>query len=103
MKEIKIQIPENVVNDIQLKDFEAISMQMVITNMLEAHALDDDTRIIDSPVFKGYQNRLAQVHKEFEQAKNNMLSSYVDKEIHQNTFNWTLDYNSCTLTLIMKE
>ena len=77
MREIKIQIPEDVVNRIQLKDFEAVSMQAVITNMLESHALDADTTIIESPVFVGYQNRLVKVRKEFEE----VTSFWLDKGV----------------------
>ena len=103
MKEIKIQIPREVVNGIQLKDFEAVSMQAVITNMLESHALDADTRIIESPVFVGYQNRLVQVRKDFEEAKDAMLVTYVDEATRATVTNWNLDYNSCILTLQVRE
>ena len=103
MKEIKIQIPREVVNGIQLKDFEAVSMQAVIANMLESHALDEDTRVIESPVFVGYQNRLVQVRKDFEEAKDAMLVTYVDEAIRATVTNWNLDYNSCILTLQVRE
>ena len=103
MREIKIQIPEDVVNRIQLKDFEAVSMQAVITNMLESHALDADTTIIESPVFVGYQNRLVKVRKEFEEAKDNMLVEFIDAEVRSTVMNWNLDYNSCTLTLQVRD
>ncbi len=103
MKEIKIQIPEAIVNNIQLKDFEAVSMQAVITSMLESHALDTDTRIIESPVFVGYQNRLVKVRQDFEQAKDNMLITYVDEDTRATVINWNLDYNSCMLTLQIRD
>lgn len=103
MKEIKIQIPENIVNNIQLKDFEMIAMQAVITNMLEAHSLDIDTKIIDSPVFLGYQNKLVQVKQAFEQLKDNMIYQYVDEETRKKVTNWNLDYSSCTLYLQLKD
>jgi hypothetical protein len=99
MKEIKIQIPEDVVNGIQLKDFEAVSMQAVITGMLETHALDADARIIESPIFMGYQTKLAKVRREFEQAKNEMISTFVEEEVRKQVTNWNLDYNSCILYL----
>ena len=103
MKEIKIQIPEEVVNGIQLKDFEAASMQTVITNMLESHSLDADTRIIESPVFLGYQTRLVNVKKEFEQAKDKMILTYVEESLRKQVTNWNLDYSSCTLYLQLAE
>lgn len=103
MKEIKIQIPEDVVNGIQLKDFEAVSMQSVITGMLESHALDADDRIISSPVFVGYQARLAQVRREFEQAKDKMLVEFVDAETRATVMGWSLDYHSCTLILQVRD
>lgn len=103
MKEIKIQIPRETVNGIQLKDFEAVSMQAVIANMLESHALDEDTRVIESPVFVGYQNRLVKVRKEFEDAKDKMLVDFIDAETRATIMNWGLDYNSCTLTLQVRD
>ena len=103
MKEIKLQIPEEVVNSIQLKDFETVSMQAVITNLLETHALDTDTRLIESPVFVGYQAKLSKVRQEFEQAKDKMLAEYVDADTRAKVTNWNLDYNSCTLTLQVME
>ena len=103
MKEIKIQIPEEVVNGIQLKDFEVISMQAVIANMLETHALDESMQIIESPVFVGYQNKLVKVRKEFEDAKDKMLVDFIDAETRATVMNWSLDYNSCTLTLQVRD
>ena len=103
MKEIKIQIPEEVVNSIQLKDLEAVSMQAVITNMLESHSLDADTRIIESPVFLGYQAKLVNVKKEFEQAKDKMIMNYVDKDVRNSIINWNLDYGSCILIVQLAE
>lgn len=103
MKEIKLQIPEDVVDGIQVKGFEAGSMEVVIANMLESHALDADARILESPVFVGYQAKLATVKKEFEQAKDKMLVEFVDAETRSKVTNWSLDYNSCTLTLAVRD
>lgn len=99
MTEIKIQIPEEVVNKIQLKDFETISMQSVIANILESHVLDTDARILETPVFGGYQNMLVKVRKEFEQAKDEMIMKYVDEDVRKSIINWNLDYSSCILIL----
>ena len=103
MKEIKIKIPAEVVNAIQLKDFEAAAMQSVTANLLESHLLDDDDRVIKSPVFVGYQNKLTQVRKEFEQAKDEMLVAYVEEAVRAKVTNWNLDYNSCILYLQLAE
>lgn len=103
MTEIKIQIPEEVVNKIQLKDFETISMQSVIANILESHVLDTDARILETPVFGGYQNMLIKARKEFEQAKNEMIMKYVDEDVRKSIINWNLDYSSCILILQLEE
>lgn len=103
MKEIKIKIPAEVVNAIQLKDFEAAAMQSVTANLLESHLLDDDDRVIKSPVFVGYQNKLTQVRKEFEQAKDEMIMNYVDKDVRNSIINWNLDYSSCILIVQLAE
>ena len=99
MTEIKIQIPEEVVNKIQLKDFETMSMQSVIANVLESHALDADARILETPVFGGYHNMLIKARKEFEQAKDEMIMEYVDENVRKSIINWNLDYSSCILVL----
>ena len=103
MKIIKIQIPQEIVNNIQLKDFEVASMQAVIANILETHAFDKDARVVKSPVFIGYQDKLVQIKKEFEDAKDNMLITFIDKDTRTKVMNWSLDYSSYTLTLQVKE
>ena len=103
MKEIKIQIPAEVVNNIQVKDFEIISMQNVIASLLESHLLDEDDRMIKSPIFIGYQEKLTKLRKEFEDAKDKMLIDFIDAETRATVMNWGLDYNSCTLTLQVRD
>lgn len=99
MKEIKITIPAEMVNEIQLKDFEIASMQSVITGILETHVLDTDANIIESPIFIGYQNKLVKVRQEFEHAKDKMLVEFVEESVRKKVKNWNLDYNSCILYL----
>ena len=103
MKEIKVIIPTEIVNSIQLKDFEVLSMQNVIASLLESHLLDEDDRIMKSPIFIGYQNKLAEIRKEFEQEKDKMIVTYVNEDVRYKITNWNLDYNSCILNLQLAE
>lgn len=103
MKEVKIIIPTEVVNKIQLKDFEILSMQNVTASLLESHLLDEEDKIINTPVFIGYQNKLTKIRKEFEQEKDKMIITYVNEDVRNKILNWNLDYNSCTLNLQLAE
>lgn len=103
MKEIKIEVPMEVANEIQLKDFEVASMQNVIKGLLDTHLLDTDDRILNSPIFIGYQNKLTQARQEFEQAKDKMILTYVEESLRKQVTNWNLDYNSCILVLQLAE
>ena len=55
MKEIIVKIDEDVVNNIQLKDFEAAGMRSVIMTLIETHSAEQNPVILDSPIFIGYQ------------------------------------------------
>lgn len=99
MKKINVIIPENVVNEIQLKDLKVQSMQGVISSFLEMHSLDNNTVAIESPVFQGYQKMLCEAKKDFEDAKNDLIAEFVEDELKPKVNTWNLDYNSCELVL----
>lgn len=103
MKEIKIIIPAEIVNNIQLKDFEIMSMQNVIASLLESHLLDEEDKVVNSPIFIGYQKKLTEIRKEFEQEKDKMIITYVNEDVRNKLLNWNLDYNSCILNLQLAE
>ena len=94
MKEFKVIIPEDVVNDIQLKDMTVQSMRSVIASLLEMHAEDVDAKLVNSPVFEEYHRRMAEAQNEFAKAKDAMIVKYVTEDDRKIMMNWNLDYNS---------
>lgn len=102
MKEIKITIPEDVVNDIQVKDFTYNAAKDVIAGLIESHSVDLDDRIIGSPVFVGYQQKMIDAKTEFEKSKDDMINQFVKDDIKDSIVNWNLNYSQCMLILTVK-
>lgn len=103
MKKVNIAIDEEIVNKIQLKDFEMQASKDVIAVLLDTHTLDADAKLVASPVFAAYQKRLVEAKAAFERAKDEMITYHVDEELRKQILNWNLDYYSCTLTLQVQE
>ena len=93
-----IQIPEDVVNDIQEKDAKIRAIEGVL-----ARAFDNDyaskVAATGSPsvVENAMLDRLTKAHVDFENAKNAMVLKYLSAEI-SNIKNWTLDYGTKKLS-----
>lgn len=98
MTESKVKVPEDVVDDIQLKGAIVDSASDVVATFLEMHAMDTNTNAIDSPVFAGYERKLAAARQEWERAKSAMLESMLDESTRLALKSWNLDYNTCELT-----
>ena len=93
-----IQIPEDVVKDIQEKDAKIRALEGVL-----ARALDNDysskvmTTGSPSVVENALIDRLTQAHIAFEDAKNAMVLKYLSSETKE-VKNWTLDYGKRELS-----
>lgn len=103
MREVIITIEKSVVEEIQSKNFEVISMQEIITDLLETHAYDKNDRVINSPVLLGYQAKLTKIRVEFERLKDKMLVAFVDEMTLRKIVTWNLDYDSCKLYLQVED
>lgn len=92
-----IQIPEDVVKDIQEKDVTAQSLQAVIADLANNHGADSQDTITVSPVFMNLMKQLAAAKIAFDNAKNAMVLKYL-KPVDDNVTNWNLDYGTGVLS-----
>lgn len=92
------QINQETVNDIQIKDASYQSSQDVIIRLLETHSADINQDLIGSPIFDQFQKQVAEKKIAFEQSKTDMLAANFTQEEISQIKNWSLDYNTCTLT-----
>lgn len=93
-----ILVNEDMVNEIQMKDATEQSMKSTIAAYLETHALDETDKALSSPVFVSYQKKAAEAGIEFRKAKDAMIADLFSAEERARGINWSLDYDSCTLT-----
>lgn len=98
-----INVEESIVNDIQTKDIAVQSMQDVLTNLLESHALDEKVSILESPLVNAYQVKIIEAKKAFEQAKDALVDKYIEPELQKKVTNWSLNYSKCELELTIKD
>ena len=92
-----IQIPEDVVKDIQEKDVTTQSIQAIINDLLNSHGADSQDTISVSPVFMGLMKQFTAAKIEFENAKNAMVLKYL-KPTNDEVTNWNLDYGTGELS-----
>lgn len=100
MKKV-ITIDENVVADIQMKDISMQTANDVIAKLIDAHQLDTDTSVLDSPVFKAYHDSAVEKRLAFENAKDAMVLKYIPKEFQDRVKNWNLNYSTNELTILL--
>lgn len=93
----EVVIPEEVVADINLKDTTYQALRETISSLVEAHALDEDTSFVSSPVFSALQNKMTMALKEFNEAKNKLQEDYIPKDIPGK--NWDLNYATNIMTI----
>lgn len=98
----KIQIDEDVVADIQMKDAAVQVLQRTLSIFLDTHALDATDDILSSPICIGFQKKLVDAKVAFEKAKDAMISNTFDEVAIRKITNWDLNYSSGTLSYVME-
>ena len=96
----KIQIDEDVVADIQMKDAAVHVLQRTLSIFLDTHALDATDDILSSPICIGFQKKLVDAKVALERAKDSMINENLDADTRQKVVNWDLNYSSCILSYI---
>lgn len=99
-KEIKVKIPEERVDKIQELDCILQSKQAVLTNLLDMHALDNNTKIIESPIVEKYQEQIALAKVAFDKAKDAIINDFLDEETQKTVTSWSINYSTCELIYV---
>lgn len=102
MKEITKKIPEERVDVLQELDCKVRSMQAVLTNLLDMHALDNSTKIISSPIVTEYQKQITQAQREFEDAKDAIVNEFISEDVQKKVTTWSIKYSTCELVYVVE-
>ena len=94
-----IKIDEEAVNELQAKDVEAQTCKEIMMQILDLHKLDTDGSVMDSPVFKAYEQEVIAKRLAFEQAKDKMASENIPSDIANKVKEWSLNYYTNELIL----
>lgn len=99
-KEIKVKLPEEKVDAIQELDCALQSKQAVLTNLFDMHALDNNTKVIESPVVQKYQEQITKARLEFEKAKDAIINEFLDEATQKTVTSWSINYSTCELIYV---
>lgn len=96
-----INIPEDVVSAIEKRDLKYQALKETLKELVETHALDENTSFLDSPVITRLTEKITDARKDWEDAKNAMALKYISETDSKRLTNWNLNYGTCELTLTM--
>lgn len=99
-KEIKVKIPEDKVSKLQELDCALQTKQAILTNLFDMHALDNNTKVIDSPVVAKYQEQIAKAKLDFEKAKDAIINETLDEETQKTVTTWSINYSTSELVYV---
>lgn len=97
MREEVIILPELAALEIQRRDIKVRVMENVLSALIESHAYDESSAILDSPLVKEYMHRLEEARLAFEMSKDAMLKAYISDEMSMGLKSWNLDYYTYAL------
>ena len=101
-KELTIKLPEERVDVIQTLDCKLQSLQAVLTNLIDMHSLDNNTKVVESPVIKAYTEQITSAKLEFERAKDAIINEFLDKETQKKVTTWSISYSECELVYVVQ-
>ncbi len=99
MKSFTVEIPEEVVNELERCQYEVNSRQGVIDRYLEKHMNDADGSAIDAAPFKHFMSLLAECEAEYEMVKEAITENYVPDVLKEHQAEWNLDFHTHILTI----
>lgn len=99
MRKIEIKIKQEVIDYLQRLHFEVESRKDIIQRIIEAHAYDENTDILDSRVFKKYDRELSELKAEYELAKLEVTKEYVPDEFKETNIIWNIDFQTAVMTI----
>lgn len=86
-----VDIPKEVVNEVERFYYDYESYKDVIATCLEMHQMDQDMAFLDSNIFKGYQKQAAEAFSGYNIAKG-QLDQYIPDKYADKTYNWNLNF-----------
>ena len=100
MKQIKINVTQEMVDYLQRLNFEVQTREEIITKLLEMHKDDSDDSLFVSKPFLKYSEELSRVKAEYEMAKLEVEKLYVPKELYgQHEYKWNIDFSTNEMTI----
>lgn len=99
MKTIEIEVPQEVVNQIERCQYEVNSRQGVIDRYLEKHMNDTDGSAIESAPFQYFMSQLAAAEAELEITKNQMSEVYIPQALKEHQTEWIIDFSTGIMTV----
>lgn len=99
MKTITVEVPEEMVNELERCQYETNCRQSVIDRYLDKHANDANGKALETEVFKHFMSLLAEVEAEYEMAKEAISKTYVPEQLQGHQVNWNLDFQTNILTI----
>ena len=103
MNKIYVDLLESDLNHIQRTMYEHNAMQSVISMYLNDHANDADSRALDTPIFKAYQDRYAKKAMEYDNEKNALTEKYVPEDIKNVSYEWNVNFVTGQLEITVKD
>lgn len=97
MREVRVKLKEEEVTALQEKDCRLQTQKEVLAQVLELHALDNNTKVMDSEMVEKYQDKLTKSKVDFEKAKDAILNAYLDEETQRKVLSWSINYSACEL------
>jgi hypothetical protein len=99
-QELRITLPEERVDELQALDCKVQALQAVLTNLIDMHSLDNNTKVVDSPVIAAYTDKITDAKLEFERAKDAIINDFLDKDIQSKVTTWSISYSECELIYV---
>jgi hypothetical protein len=99
-QEFKIALPEEKVDNLQALDCKVQALQSVLTNLIDMHSLDNNTKVVDSPVIAAYTEKITEAKLDFEHAKDAIINEFLDKDTQKKVTTWSINYSDCELVYV---
>lgn len=100
MKNIKINVAQDMVDYLQRLNFEVFTREEVITKLIEMHKDDADDSLFVSRPFLKYSEELSRLKAEYELAKLEVEKIYVPTELYgKHQYNWSIDFTTNTMNV----
>ena len=100
-KEImRIKVDDELMNQLQRAHFDVQTRQSIITTLMENHAIDGNSSVLQSEAFSTYHKELELAFANLELLKSAITAEYIPDEAKaQNDARWEADFSSGELVI----